>query len=226
MDAYGHRFESVYVILHPFVAVPQQLAWKAAKQYPSDEQILSVGSKCSWASVAAQTGIRSCDKMNQALLTSIRSLKDEFCDFPASNALQEFLQSNSVWMPSEGRFEPLLQMDFLDAFEAAGQQELVFVPEFPNADPIQRLNVQRLKRREEIFPSRGTLAAPDASFLFTVDWDSFFTLFYGPLDFVTEVVRRNHLEGFFATPTTEHSWYNYSLGCCVVTIAPDGWPAA
>jgi hypothetical protein len=226
MDAYGHCFESVYVILHPFVSVPEHLAWKATKQYPSDEQIASLGAKCSWASVAAQTGIRSCDKMNQALLTSIRSLQDEFCDFPASNALQEFLQSSSVWMPTEGRFEPLLQMEFLDSFAASGQDELIFVPEFPIADPIQRLGVQKLKNREEDFPSRGTLAAPDGSFLFTVDWDSFFTLFYGPLDLVTEAVRRSKLEGFFATPTTEHSWYNYSLGCCVVTMAPDGWPAA
>jgi hypothetical protein len=225
MDAYGHRFESVYVILHPFVGVPEHLAWKATKQYPSDEQILNAGANYSWASAAAQTGIRTCDKMNQALLTSIGSLDDEFCDFPASDALQGFLQSSSVWMPSEGRFEPLLQKDFLDAFEAAGQDELVFVPEFPKADPIQRLSAQKLRNREEAFPARGTLAAPDGSFLFTVDWDSFFTLFYGPLDFVTEVVRRNLLEGFFATPTTEHSWYNYSLGCCVVTMAPDGWPA-
>jgi hypothetical protein len=225
LDAYGHRFESVYVILHPFVSVPEELAWKATKQYPSDEQILSAGAKCSWASVAAQTGIRTCDKMNQALLTSIRSVKDEFCDFPASNLLQGFLESSSVWMPCEGVFETLLQTAFLDAFEAVGQEELVFVPEFPQGDPIQRLSVLKLRNREHAFPSRGTLAAPDGSFLFTVDWDSFFTLFYGPLDFVTEMVRRNNLEGFFATPTTEHAWFNYSLGCCVVTMAPDGWPA-
>jgi hypothetical protein len=224
MDAYGHRFESVYVILHPFVAVPEQLAWKATKRYPCDEQIASLGAKCSWALVAAQTGIRTCDKMNHALLSSIGSLKDEFCDFQAGTALQEFLQSSSVWMPCEGVFEPLLRDDLLSAFEAASQEELVFVPEFPQADPIQRLSMQKLRNREEDFPCRGTLAAPDGSFLFTVDWDSFFTLFYGPLDFVTETVRRNNLEGFFATPTTEHSWYNYSLGCCVVTMAPDGWP--
>ncbi len=225
IDAYGGRFESLYIVFHPFVAAPEHLAWKRTKQYPSDEQILSAGSKCSWASVAAQTGIRTCDKMNQALLTSIRSLKDEFCDFPACGALQSFLQSSTVWMPTEGRFEPLLQMEFLNAFEAAGKEEFVFVPEFPKIDPIQKFSVARLRSREEPFPGRGTLAAPDGSFLLTVDWDSFFTLFYGPLDFVTEVVRRNNLEGFFATPTTEHSWYNYSLGCCVVTMAPDGWPA-
>ena len=75
-----------------------------------------------------------------------------------------------------------------------------------------------------MFPRpRGTLAAPDESFLLTVDWDSFFTLFYGPRAFVDEVVHRQDLEGFFATPTTEHFWFNYSLGCSAVTIYPDSW---
>ena len=126
-------------------------------------------------------------------------------------------------MPGEGRFEPLLQVDFLDAFEAAGLGDLIFVPEFPGVDPVQQLNVQRLRGREQTFPSRGTLVAVDESFLLTVDWDSFFTLFFGPREFVAEVVRRNRLEGFFATPTTEHSWFNYSLGCSAVTIYPDSW---
>ena len=224
-EAYGGRFESVYVILHPFVGVPEPLAWKAVRQYPTDEQILSQGTKVSWAQVAAQTGLSTCAKVNQALLTSIGSIGEELRDVPASEALTGFLQSNPVWMPTEGRFEPLLQLDYLDAFEAASLEELIFVPEFQQADPIQRLNVSKLGNRDVPFPNRGTLAAPDASFLLTVDWDSFFTLFYGPQAFVAELAGRRGLEGFFATPTTEHFWFNYSLGCCVVTLAPDGWPA-
>jgi len=223
MEAYDRQFESVFVIFHPFVSVPDDLAWKATRQYPSDEQIMRAGAKCAWAHISAKTGLRTCAKLNQALLTSIRSIKEELCDFAAHEALKSFLESESVWMPEEGRFEPLLQMDFLDAFEAAGQEELIFVPEFPGVDPVQRLNVARLKSREQTFPDHGSLAALDESFLLTVDWDSFFTLFYGPRDFLTEVVRRRNLEGFFATPTTEHSWFNYSLGCSAVTIYPDSW---
>jgi hypothetical protein len=161
--------------------------------------------------------------LNQALLTSIGSINEDLCDYAASGALRNFLESETIWMPSEGRFEPLLQMEFLDAFEAAGRGELIFVPEFPDVDPVQRLNVQKLRRREEAFPLRGTLTALDESFLLTVDWDSFFTLFYGPREFVAEVACRSRLEGFFATPTTEHSWFNYSLGCSAVTIYPDSW---
>ena len=223
MEAYGGAFESVYVILHPFVSVPDDLAWTATKQYPSDEQILSVGAKYTWAEVVSKARLGTCARLNQALLTSIGSIDRDLCDYAASDALKSFLESEPIWMPGEGRFEPLLQMDFLDAFEAAGRGELVFVPEFPGVDPVQNLNVQELRRREEIFPSRGTLAALDEFFLFTADWDSFFTLFYGPREFVAEVVRRNGLEGFFATPTTEHTWFNYSYGCSAVTIYPDSW---
>jgi len=225
-DAYGGLFKSVFIILHPFISVPESLAWKVTKQYPSDEQILSQGAKCPWARVAAQTGFSNCAKLNQALLTSTGSIAPELSDFSAGSALQHFLQSAPIWMPVQGRFEPLLQMDFLDAFAAAGQEELIFVPEFPNVDPIQLLKVSGLRNRKEAFPSRGALVAPDESFLLTVDWDSFFTLFYGPSAFVTEVARKQNLEGFFATPTTEHSWYNYTLGCCMVTLAPEVWPAA
>jgi Protein of unknown function (DUF2711) len=223
IEAYGGLFESVCVILHPFVSVPDHLAWKATKQYPSDEQIASLGAKCTWASVGAQTGLSTLAKLNQALLTSIRSLKDEFCDFTAGDALNRFLESDSIWMPGEGRFEPLLQDDFLAAFETAGHEELIFVPEFPTIDPVQHIDIRKLAAREVSFPSRGSLVAPDASFLLTVDWDSFFTLFYGPHDFLTQVASRRQLEGFFATPTTEHRWFNYSLGCSIVTISPEVW---
>jgi hypothetical protein len=165
--------------------------------------------------------------LNQALLTSIGSIKenlgDDLCDYTAGGALKRFLEAESVWMPGEGRFEPLLQMEFLSAFEAAGLGEMIFVPEFPAVDAVQRLSVQKLRGREVTFPSRGTLAALDESFLLTVDWDSFFTLFYGPREFVAEVVQRNRLEGFFATPMTGHWWFNYSLGCSAVTIYPDSW---
>ena len=225
-EAYGAQFESVFILLHPFISVPSDLAWKTTKKYPSDEQILTHGSKCPWAQVAAQTGLTACSKLNQALLTSTGSIALELSDFPASALLSSFLQSEPVWMPAQGRFEPLLQMDFLEAFKAAGQQELIFVPEFPHTDPIQRISVSRLSSRHDPFPSRGTLLAPDESFLFTVDWDSFFTLFYGPRAFVAEIARRRNLEGFFATPTTVHSWFNYTLGCCMVTLAPEVWPAA
>jgi len=224
LDAYGGKFESAFVILHPFVRVPQQLRWKTLPSYPADEQILERSNKCTWAEVYSQTGLNSCAKLNQALLASIGSIAEELADSEGNNMLRRFLESEPVWIPTEGRFEPLLQMDLLTAFETANYNKLIFVPEFPDVDGVRELDIPGLKSGALPFPSRGTLMPADGSFLFTVDWDSFFTLFFGPRPFVSEVAQRLNLEGFFAYPKMEHFWFNYSMGCATVTISPEHWP--
>jgi len=222
-EAYGGRYECVFVMLHPFVRVPAALAWAAQRCYPSDAQIAELGAKCSWTEVGAATGLSSCARLNQALLTSIGSLTEHLSDAHGGDVLKTYLQSHPVWMPVEGCFAPLLQPDFLSAFAAASANEAVFVPEFPHADPVVNLPLDGLRHGSIPFPSRGTLVAPDASFLFTVDWDSFFTLFYGAQSFVRRIASERNLEGFFASPTTEHAWFNYSMGCATVTLSPEHW---
>ena len=224
VEAYGGRFESVFIVLHPFLRVPESLAWSATRQYPGDAQILARASKCAWGEVATQTGMTSCARINQALLTSIGSLADYLAEPAGRDALKVLVQTQPVWLPAEGRFEPLLQADFLKIFARAGHEELVFVPEFPQTDPVERLAIAALRSGSRPFPGCGTLLAPDASYLLTVDWDSFFTLFYGPRAFVAETARALKLEGFFATPNTDHAWFNYSMGCATVTISPEDWP--
>ena len=223
VEAYAGRFEAVFILLHPFVRVPEELSWKTTREYPADRPIVAAGTKCRWAEIATATGLASCARMNQALLTSIGSLTGDLADPSGPDTLANFLESQPIWMPVEGRFEPLLQSDFLRIFAESGAEELLFVPEFPNSDPVVRLAVDGLSDGSIPFPPCGTLVAPDASFLFTVDWDSFFTLFYGPRAFVADAARRLGLEGFFATPNTDHAWWNYSLGCATVTVSPEDW---
>ena len=225
-EAYGGRFESAFILLHPFVRVPQSLSWSVTRAYPDDAQIASVGVKCTWSEVAAKTGINCSARMNQALLTSIGSLADPVADPAGRDGLQRFLETNPVWMPVEGRFEPLLQRDLLQIFAMSGIDELVYIPEFPQSDPVVRLAVDGLADGTIPFPGCGTLLARDASFLFTVDWDSFFTLFYGKRFFIADAARKLKLEGFFATANTDHAWWNYSMGCATVTVSPEDWQTA
>jgi hypothetical protein len=128
-------------------------------------------------------------------------------------------------MPAEGRFEPLLLPDFVRILEKAGAKEVMWVPEFPEAEPVVRLSERELRAGSVPLPACGTLAAEDGSLLLTVDWDSFFTLLYGRREFLTQVTRELKLEGFFATANTEHAWWNYSLGCATVTVSPEDWQA-
>jgi len=226
LEAYHGRFEAALILLHPFVRVPDSLSWNAIRQYPSDVEILAQGTKQTWSEIALLTGLASCARVNQALLTSIGSLPDHLADPAAAGVLQSFLESQPFWMPVEGRFEPLLRADFLRAFALARTPELIYVPEFPHSEPVVTLPIAGLRNGSIPFPSRGTLLAPDHSFLFTVDWDSFFTLFYGPRSLIERVCSSLNLEGFFATATTEHAWFNYSMGCATVTLSPEHWQDA
>lgn len=225
IEAYGGRFESAFIVLHPFVKVPQEMSWSVTGKYPNDAQIIALGKKYPWAQVSAQTGLTSCARISQALLTSVGSLAGHLADQQGSDTLQSFLESQPVWMPTEGRFEPLLQSDILHISAQGEADELIFVPEFPQSDPVVRLSMGGLITGDIPFPNCGTLVAPDASFLFTVDWDSFFTLFYGARAFIAHSTQFLNLEGFFATPNTDHAWFNYSMGCATVTISPEDWQA-
>ena len=223
VEAYGGKFESVFIILHPFIRVPGSLAWEKTRTYPPDIEIVRCGRKYRWTEVLAQTGLHSCAQLNQALLTSIGSVTDEFADPTARRTLQRFLEAEPVWMPTEGRFEPLLQPDLIAVFDRASEESLIHVSEFPSPESVERHSLADLKRKSVAFPSGGSLVAPGESLLLTVDWDSFFTLFYGPREFVARAARELNLEGFFATPNTDHSWFNYAMGCATVTLSPEHW---
>ena len=223
VEAYNRRFEAAFIILHPFIRVPEQLAWRVTRKYPSDAEIVARGANCTWMDVGRQTGLNSCARLNQALLTATGSLTGDFADREGKGAIQAFLQSHPVWMPAQGRFEPLLYSCLLRVFSASRCDSLIHVPEFPSLKPVMRLRAADLEARTTPFPAGGSLLAPDSSFLFTVDWDSFFTLFYGERKFLAKIARELQLEGFFATANTDHAWFNYSMGCATVTLSPEHW---
>lgn len=223
VEAFGGRFEAVFVLLHPFVRMPQTLAWSRTHRYPEDAEVREFGKKCTWSEIATEAHIASWAQLNRSLLTSIGSLTDYLANPAGCDRLQAFLQSNSIWMPTEGRFEPLLQPDILQIFAASDAEEALFVQEFPDEYPVTRLPVEKLAEGTIPFPRCGTLLAPDGTFLFTVDWDSFFTLLYGPRALIDEAVKALRLEGFFASANTDHAWWTYSLGCATATMSPEHW---
>lgn len=79
IEAHNRRFEAVFVILHPFIRLPEQLAWSVTRRYPTDSEIVAEGSACTWTEVGRQTGLNSCARLNQALMTATGSLNGEPC---------------------------------------------------------------------------------------------------------------------------------------------------
>lgn len=207
LSAYGGKFESAFVILHPFIELPVEMA--ANNDLPF-EQMMTHAQKRSWAYAAEKTGLGSVVKVNHALLTLYRSLKEEYCDSSASEVLESFLKAHSVWEPCKGRFDAFLSHELSEIFRLAGTDEIIWAREF---DPAKRLKISELQR--SIAPGMiwypGTLLHPRHEFLLTVEWDSFFTLFYGPHTFLDGAVQKHGLEGFFVNPSHHHYWYRETV---------------
>ena len=214
----------------PSCAFPR--SWPGAQRIsiPATPRSPRTARRFAWTEVAARTSLKSCARINQALLTSIGSLADHVAD-PAGCVTNCSVSSNPS--PS-GCLSKAASSRFCSptCFTFSRRRERKSSSSFPNFRiPIPWCGCPSPacatgQTRFPAFPARGTLLAPDHSFLFTVDWDSFFTLFYGSRSFVARVAAGLNLEGFFATPNTEHAWYNYSFGCATVTLSPEHWQTA
>jgi hypothetical protein len=209
--AYGGIFECAFVLLHPFTDVTEDDC-PPQGQHSNINPPMSSGVYQTWASVNTGIGFQDYAKLNQALLTLIRAIRAEFCDFAACEKLESFLKLNAIWEPRKGSFDFLVLRPLLSAFECEGIKELIYIPEIQDDNhPIQSLSIATLLQGEEPPFFTGSLVAPDASFLLAVDWDSFFTLFFGSQKFVTDLVTQRSLEGFLINPTTSHFWFHEAL---------------
>jgi hypothetical protein len=80
VEAFEGRFEALFIVLHPFIGVPERLSWTETRQYPTDAEIVAQGSRYTWNEVCRETSLHSCARINQALLTATGSLSDELAD--------------------------------------------------------------------------------------------------------------------------------------------------
>ena len=97
VEAHNRRFEAVFVILHPFIRLPEQLAWSVTRRYPTDSEIVAEGSACTWTEVgaanrtefvrASQSGVDDSDRITQRrtlLITREETLCKGFCNHSPS----------------------------------------------------------------------------------------------------------------------------------------------
>jgi len=226
MDAYGRAFECVFVVLHPFMRVPAELAWSTTHRYPGDAEIAARGEKVPWTEVAARTSLKSCARINQALLTSIGSLDDHVADPAGAASCSVSSNPSPSGCPpkaASSRFSSPIFFTFCGGW--SGRAPLR--PRISNTDPVARLplalfatkqiSIPAARSRFAALSSRPTIPSSLRSIGTVSSRSSTAPRICRPRS------RRINLEGFFATPNTEHAWYNYSFGCATVTLSPEHW---
>jgi hypothetical protein len=200
---YAGVFEAAYVLLNPFLrpnsAASNVFAEVSAQEFCRDFKPVR------WSEVQRLLGLPSLAAIDIALRTNIGGLKQGLADQSLADQLNEGLIRHRLHHPSEGGF-PELNLDAVLSFvQSLGHQwvwggdELCTERKLHWIDDLKPSGAKR-----EVF--HRSLFTPDKSVLWTVHWDSHFSLFCSTRENVERISRHPDLEGFVCGPTTEIYW--------------------
>lgn len=174
----------------------------AAKRY---------GRQIGWRTICQLVGFTDHCELDQPLRTSIGGLRRDLADAAKSDRLASYCSQHAIFMPNEGRFEPLMQSSLATVFRRAGNNSLTVGDEFGDDERLVDIS---LLERDELWdgmaelPRYGVkrLIAPDCSLLAWVHWDSFYTLILGTEEAFQDLKIARLFEGFWCSDATESYW--------------------
>ncbi len=206
---YAGYYDCVFVAFHPFF----RLATPNVSEYPDDHVIKQSASRVRWCEMQARSGIPDAKLLNQALLTAIGALNERYTRPDLYQQLMTACERDDIFMPGEGLFEPTMDRDIVRAFQLAGYEYATFGDEFAEDAVVKPLapfatnstTIRDVWLTDNIMTRN--LYSPDKRLLFTVDWDSFYTLICSAEATVRAIVDECAFEGFYCMRTTYHHWW-------------------
>ena len=94
---YSGQFESVYVLLHPFIrATSMDKARFCPETYPSKTEILSTCVPVSWHEVVEMTNLSNINEVDIGLRTGIGGLKAEFSNKGFADAIADLEEKTNI----------------------------------------------------------------------------------------------------------------------------------
>jgi len=97
LDFYSGYFESVYIILHPFVSFDEQ----------------RTGKQVTWKEFIELAGFNDINQLDIALRNFIRGLKTKWENEADVNTLKRVCEAHKLRIPFEGKFQDILENDML-----------------------------------------------------------------------------------------------------------------
>lgn len=186
-------------------------AGKEIKSEGVDGAAKRFGRQIGWRTICQQVDFTDHCELDQALRTSIGGLKHDLADAAKSERLASYCSRHRIFLPTEGRFEPMMQASLATVFKRSGNNSVIVGDEFGDDE---RLIDTRLLEQVELWdgmaalPTHGVkrLIAPNHSLLAWVHWDSFYTLILGTAEVFQDLEIASLFEGFWCSGETESYW--------------------
>ncbi|MDM0039671.1 DUF2711 family protein [Variovorax sp. J22G21] len=204
---YEGEFEAAYVLLNPFLR-PKSTTFEvtaSALDGMSVDELCRAFEAVRWSEVRDLCGFPSIASIDVALRTMIGGLGKEHADKELADVLANSLKRHGLLPPVEGMFPALVQEPLLSFVQSLEQDWLWVGDEFCTERKLCWIDDLKLATANMTLV-RGSVFTPDKAALWTVHWDSHFTLFCSSSLNVQRLARHPVLEGFVCAPETEIYW--------------------
>ena len=188
---------------------------RVGKEIPSSSMAdieKQFGRKIGWREICQQLGLADHCSLDRALRSHIAGLKREFEDQDTAARLATFCDRHSIFLPTEGWFQPLMEASLVHLLQQAGLSDIIVGDEF--GDEEKQISLASLSGSEawytrEDFPKWGArrLVAPDRSLLVWVHWDSFYTAIFGTAERLGNLRPSTVFEGFWCSKKNTSYWF-------------------
>lgn len=204
LQAYGGRFSAAFIALHPFFRMPASVNWEpidSSTNYPDDPYIRQYGQPVYWQTIMQGIGCEDLRQFYIGMRTTIGALRQEYQDKDMARLIKEYTHQADIYHPVEGGIAPLLVEPIAQYISHDQTDDMFYLAEFEREPEV--LSVEAVIQRGWL---RGSLFDVNITRLVTVDWDDFFTVFYGSSRELVAFLEKNPLEGFFCDDQTLHTW--------------------
>ena len=204
LEYYEGYFESVYVLLHPFLRSSKiNLKERAYKTWPRKHEIISKCEAVTWSEVMNLSGLNTISEIDIGLRTSIQGLTEEFSNKDYSARIESLLESNGISQDSEGDLQAFLEDKIIKAIKSLGHEWLWLGDEHGFERKLHWIDDIL---QGDMLPPSGCIFTHDHSILITTHWDSHCSFLCGSKQDIDKILEYQKFEGFFCTENTEVYW--------------------
>lgn len=206
LDYYAGTFESVYVLLHPFIK-PVSLRPELFKSttYPDRATIATNCEAVRWSDILELSGFTSIREIDVGLRTLIGALRAGRSNAGFADCLNALCDSHQIIPPVEGHFSDLLHDRVLNFFQQLGNEWVWVGDEFCTERKLYWIDDLKGKDADATL-GHCNVFMTDKSLLWTTHWDSCCSFVCGPRKVLAQLAAERGFEGFFCTPRTHVYW--------------------
>ncbi|GAA0769832.1 DUF2711 domain-containing protein [Ideonella azotifigens] len=204
---YEGVFEAAYIILNPFMR-PRPSSVGPSVEMMADlsaDKLCRAYEPVSWAQILELSGLPSLASIDVALRTAIGGLNAQHANKENAALLDVSLKRHGLLPPCEGLFPELMQDPML-SFMQSLDQDWAWVGDDVGTE-------RKLHWIDDLKPAsakhhlvRASVFTPDKTSLWTVHWDSHFSLFCSTQENIARLAEHPGLEGFACDTSTEIYW--------------------